>query len=394
MECYEAQAIISEALDGCPPDARTLDAAKQHCRECRECATFVRALNLVKRAPLPVPPADLPDRVMAAVRREAAAEQARAEFAAASLAASGIGEAVGGGPDASAPGDTGATARGPEAEVIVFRAGGNVIGATGVDSAAPDRLQAAVDRAAKLPHVDRRPRPIGVAAWIGAAAVLLVSVGAITVLGIRTMSQELPATSTRMVVGAVEGQNDAGNAVPEAAAPAEGAASSTATSANVPAGPNYITVGGFAYRLVGPSKLQKSQFTRVGTAQTSLSGGVPRARDVLGTTGAPAVYVEDDQGALFEFLPAERTFEGRTYRLRSAEISAFGTWPTLPTDLTPPIAADGSPTFSPAGTDSSGVAVFRRASFTIAEGIGIAPGAPPADPGGGNPNWTWWGPAP
>jgi hypothetical protein len=87
MDCLEAQAAISEALDGAAPDAEVLDAAKQHCRECADCASFVSALNVVKRAPLPEPPGDLADRVMVAVRSEFAAEQALAAAAAAALAA-------------------------------------------------------------------------------------------------------------------------------------------------------------------------------------------------------------------------------------------------------------------------------------------------------------------
>ena len=76
MDCNEAQSVISDALDGVTQDAATLEDAKQHCRDCHDCTEFVRALNLVKRAPLPEPPADLVERAMAGVRAEAAFQRA------------------------------------------------------------------------------------------------------------------------------------------------------------------------------------------------------------------------------------------------------------------------------------------------------------------------------
>jgi hypothetical protein len=149
-----------------------------------------------------------------------------------------------------------------------------------------------------------------------------------------------------------------------------------------------------AYQLVGPTTLPKNQFTTVGAVTSSLNGGVLRSRDVFRATGAPGVYLEDDQGELLEFQPLERTFEGRTYRLRAADLPAFGTWPMMPSDIAQPTAADGSPTVSAAGADPSGLTVYRRTASTSAEGIAVAPGAPATDAGKGNPNWTWWAPAP
>ena len=167
MECHDAQDVISQTLDGSPPDAATLDAAKQHCRECSDCAGFVRALTLVKRARLPEPPAGLTDRVMTAVRKEAAAERAGAESAAAAaLAARGTADSA----------DS--------------------------DVAAPPGTQAEAELAAALLQHARRPRPSRavLAAWVGAAALLLVGIGTAGVMGVRVMSQGQPAASSTAIV--------------------------------------------------------------------------------------------------------------------------------------------------------------------------------------------------
>ena len=152
MDCLDAQAAISEALDGATSDASALDAAKQHCRECAECAAFVRALTVVKRAGLPEPPAGLTDRVMAAVRAEAAAASARdAADTAEATAAGARDSAVPGSSDA----DRGDAVTGLPAGTDAARTGGRSRSAT--------RL--------------RRTRPAVLAAWAGAAAVFLIGIG-------------------------------------------------------------------------------------------------------------------------------------------------------------------------------------------------------------------------
>jgi hypothetical protein len=367
MDCLDAQAAISEALDGAAPDAAMLDAAKQHCRECADCASFVRALSAVKRAPLPEPPADLTDRVMAAVRGEAAAEQRRAEAAATAALAAGAGtqDAAGVGTSAGA-------------------------------STAPDDLPAGADESPTLlvPQRRSRARSTELAAWAAAAAVLVVGMGVVGVMGIRLISQGQPAASSNVVVGEASVPRDAGASDQSQLPVAESAVDSATKATSVSAGPAYIVYNGIAYRLVGPASVQKTQLKLLGTTRTSLDGGALRARDVLSAADSPGVYVENDRGELQEFQPLERTFEGRAYRLKSSDVSAFGAWPAMPTDIPQPSAADGSPAFSAAGADPSGVTIYRRTSSTTAEGIAIAPGTPADDPANGNPNWTWWTLAP
>jgi hypothetical protein len=365
VDCLDAQAAISEALDGGTTDAAALDAAKQHCRDCLECTSFVRALNLVKRAGLPAPPADLADKVMVSIRREAAADMAAREDRADAGAVAGVGahEAAAGASDVAAEGSD---ASRENAE------GGRVI---------------PISRRLK------RTPPAVLAAWVGAAALLVAGVGTVGVMGVRLMSQPPTAVSTGRVLGSGQPQgNDTGaDQAPQAAetAPA-GAAKGTTTSA---AG-DYIVFNGTAYRLVGPSNINRTQVSQLGSTKTSLDGGSPLTREVLGASGDPKVYVVNDQGQMLEFERAERTFQGTVYQLKSGEISSFGTWPGLPPEIAKPTSADGSPTFVAVGADSAGVTIYRLATSTVAKGIAIAPGTAESDPAGGNPEWTWWAPGP
>ena len=79
MDCTLAQQILSEALDAEPVSAELLAEARAHCRECSECARFVRGLALIERSEPPRPPAGLHARVMRAIaaeREAASVEQA------------------------------------------------------------------------------------------------------------------------------------------------------------------------------------------------------------------------------------------------------------------------------------------------------------------------------
>jgi hypothetical protein len=233
-----------------------------------------------------------------------------------------------------------------------------------------------------------------VAAWLAAAAVLVAGIGTVGVMGIRLMSPGAPAASSRVVAGAESAPQVAGNADLATSPVTKDTTAGSATGVVVSAGPSFIVFNGVAYSLVGPSAIENGQLTLLGTTKTSLGGGASRARDVMGASGATGVYVADDLGDLLEFQPLERRFEERTYQLRSAHVASFGIWPEMPSAIAEPTSPDGSPVFSAAGVDSSGVTIYRRTSSTVSEGIAVSPGAPATDPGKGNPNWTWWTPAP
>ena len=222
---------------------------------------------------------------------------------------------------------------------------------------------------------------------------LLVGVGVLGVLGVRMMSQSQDGdVTTRVVSAPTESGGAALDTGQEAAIDASGAADATKSGVAIAAGPNFVVFQGAAFRLIGPSTLEKDQLRRVGVTQTQLDGNTSRGRDVYEAEGVTGLFLDDDQGQLLEFQPLQRVFAGRTYELQSAAITRFGVWPSLPAGISAPTSTDGSPTFVAAGADDTGVTIYRKTSSTAAEGIALPPNPPSPDPATGQPSWTWWAP--
>lgn len=352
MNCIEAQAAISAALDHAPVEATVIDEAKAHCKTCPDCGSFVRALAAAKRAPLPEPPADLPDRIMVAIRAEALAAE-RAATARSTVPAEPKPESV------TAPRSTRGTAA--------------LLGLANRILAPKNRRQLAI--------------------WGSAAAVLLVVAGVATVNGIHLITGGAPATTARLAVETRDGYGAAPNAAPESADSAAKAGTEAAVGGMAATGPSFVTIGGLAYRLSGPASTTTNQLTRIGLVNTAMaSGGTPTNRTVFAGAEASPVFIEDDAGSLYSFDAVVRTFRGVTYQQQSASIPGFGEWPSLPSQIAAPTSPDGSPTFVEVGPNEAGVKVYRLAASDVSNGIGIAPGTGQGDPAGGNPNWTWWTP--
>ncbi|HEY5541185.1 MAG TPA: hypothetical protein VIL41_07015 [Coriobacteriia bacterium] len=343
MECIQAQQVISTALDREAVDAHQLEEAKAHCRTCAECGVFVRAQFVAQQVPLPEPPADLVDRVMAQVRAEATA----AEAAACAIA------------DANAA----AAEREP--------------------SPLPPQI-------ATLAPKPRRVRDLP-RAWVAAAAaaaviVALAGTGAVVVFGMRELNAGPTIKST------VSSNPESAQQAPSVSADLSGGApAGAAQGATEAVAAQSITVSGTVYRLVGPATIDTATATRVGTTTTALSGNHSAQRDVWAASpSAETVYLADDSGAKFSFARVTRTYAGFTFVLTSAELTSYGQWPTLPAQMAPPSSADGQPTFTFDGTDASGTRVYRLTNASVGQGIAVAPKSPAGDPAGGNPNWTWW----
>ncbi len=120
-------------------------------------------------------------------------------------------------------------------------------------------------------------------------------------------------------------------------------------------GPTSSSSTEVAYRLVGPSTLEKSQLTLLGTTTTSLDGGAMRARDVYGRDRHPGGLHRGRRRR------APGVQAGRARRSRdaptscsSADLAAFGIWPALPAGIATPSSSDGSPTFIGCGRRSVG----------------------------------------
>jgi hypothetical protein len=350
MDCIQAQSIVSEAMDRQPLPPALLAEAKEHCRTCPECAVFVRAQLAAKKAPLPTPPADLADRVMAQVRAEAGEK-------AAALAATEEQER-----EAQAAAEAAAAEPTPP----------------------PVSLAPPSKRKRQLPRM-----------WVSAAAaaamlVALLGTGAVVIFGMKAMSGGTSTEAPRSFEMNTEQSTTYG---------ADGTSESPAGSADLAAvprkasGPQFITVNGTVYSWSRTDDIGVATLTKLGATTTSLGGrGQTISRTVYIGRSPDTVYVVDDEDAVQAFVRVTRDYRGQTYVLISAELTGYGQWPTLPTTISTPASSDGLPTFVPGAADSSGVQTFKPAVASGVNGIAIAPST---DTGlmENNPNWTWWIPA-
>jgi hypothetical protein len=361
MDCIQAQALISEAVDGNPVDAAALEAAKAHCRECEQCGRYVRALSAVRRAAAPAPPADLPDRIMAAVRAEAAAAEREARAAEAAL-------------------------------TTETESSGTASDESPQDAAVPAILTTRLSVGGKL---DRRQ----LIAWGSAAAVLLVVVGVSAALGIMRLMAGTSSTTASIEAAqapAVESAAKSGSSYGAADSAAPAAGGSAATDAEVSPG-LYVAYKESIYVLASADVPPADQLTTVGQTQVTFNAAQPPStRDVKQGADKTLIYIDDDSHQPQPFQLVKRVYLNVDYLLRSADLAGYGTWPTLPSAIPKPVPEnnlEGTPAFELDGQDASGTPVYHRLGTDRRNGIAIPPGTAASDPAAGNPNWTWWVPA-
>jgi hypothetical protein len=355
-ECRIVQEAISRGADGDRVTAEDAAHAKAHCAACADCSSFVSTLVALRRTPAPTAPPATLQRVLDAVRAEAAAAAAQAEADAAAQA-SEIAAAAG----AAAPttaGDPAATETPAEPAPVV-----------------------ALPRRAHSPAV--------VAGWIaGAAAVLFVAM-LITAQGLTFMSTDNAMTEDGAATVAESPR--VSDPAPEASAPVTGDSSSVQSESLAVAAASYVTYDGYAYRFLSQVEVDPADLPFLGTTRTALdSGGAPESHGVF-QGDAEGRIVVDDNGAALAFSLVTRVLDGASYGLRSEPIDGFGQWPTLPAEIPEPSSADGSPTFVEAGT-ADGVVIYTRPGTNPEDGLAVGPGTPATDPAAGNPGWTWWEP--
>lgn len=375
MDCLTAQGLISDAVDREPVDAQLIAEAKAHCQGCPTCSVYVRTLLLVKNVPAPAPPADLADRVMATIRAEhAAAEQRAAQRSAAEMTAAVA--AI-----AAEHGDR-------EAESPVAAVDAGALSA-GVESPARPGARPTPVVAARnwIRGLSRQE----LVTWASAAVIFVAAIGIGTAAGIRVLTSRPTLTTTATVPSA---QRFGAADTLSAAAPESGATTQDHAKPTASAG-SYITLQGVVFTLSGPSTIATDGLRPAGTVVSALgSGGGTASHAVFSADDPDRVYVAADTSGsqLLAFDRVVRTFSGTVYQLTSGDLSDFGQWPTLPSNITAPTAEDGSPTFVALADDQSGAHIYRLATSGPEAGIGVAPGTTASDPAAGNPNWTWWTP--
>jgi hypothetical protein len=365
MNCLEAQALLSASHDGEPVAEAELAAAKSHCAECPECMAFADGLRYLDHFPVPPAPKGLTERIMEAVAPLAAERAEMRAIEAERAQVDGI--------DGELPV--------PETETRPEEAAALV--------------QTVVPAAPESPaHFAWFAGPVRWATLGAAAALAASALIAFVVIGMNSGSANQTAQSS---VGTGSTALDFTYGTANTPARAAGGAETQATKAPAPAqAPDYILYGGFVY---APGALLADANTAtptIGTVTTAFaSGGTPTAVTVFRSPLTDGSIVVQSPDGMRVFTPVVRTLSSVRYQLTSAQaIDRFGTWPTLPVRFAAPTSDSGTPSFVTAGTDSLGVTVFSAIGRPVSEGFAVAPGTSTSDPAGGNPNWTWWLPAP
>jgi len=346
MDCLEAQAILSAAHDGEVVAESDIAAAREHCEECPDCATFESGLRWFDVMPVPSAPAETIDATLRAVAGLAAqrAEEQRVE--------------------------TERTEADPEEAELA--------------AASPELVPAAE------PVAPRRSTWLSdQVKWAGIGAVATVAVTALiafVVLGSGTGSNVPTGSSTH---GTSTVAPDLGI---EASTSTPGAAGAPAPA---PArAPDYILYQGLVY---SPGSLladSSSATPTIGTVSTAFAGaGAPQQATVYASPLTDGSIVVAGSDGLRLYSPVVRLMQSVRYQLAAGNaLDRFGEWPTLPQRFPAPTSPDGSPVFTAAGVDSSGVRVYAATGQPVTAGFAVAPGTSTGDPAAGNPNWTWWQP--
>lgn len=365
MNCLEAQALLSASHDGEPVDAAELKAAKAHCKQCPECSAFADGLRYLDTLPVAPAPEGLVERVMQAVAPLAAVrdEIRNIEADREQVAALGI------------------ELPAPEAEP-----------ATGEELTAPADPEMVQLPTKRLGGFSWFVGPVRWATY-GAAAALaasaLIAFVALGGLGAQNAATGGGAASTAAPLDLTYGA--ANNPPATAKAPEQ------APTNPVPAqAPDYIVYNGFVYAPGALLADASAATPTIGTVSTAFaSAGAPTSVNVFRSPLTDGSIVVASPDGMRLFGPVIRMLSSARYQLTSGKsIDRFGMWPTLPDRFTAPIDANGTPSFTPAGTDSAGVKIFAAVGHTATEGFAVAPGTAASDPAGGNPSWTWWLPAP
>ena len=334
MQCLEAEAVLSALHDGETVTDAEAAAARAHCASCRSCDAFESALGQFDHVSSHDLPEGLVERIVAAATAEAQAASQRVPVA-----------------EMSTP--------------------------TAIEPAAPARR--------------------GQAFWmrVGAVAAVAASVLVVAIVGTEmrganvasTANEARSATAPGATVGSGTGNG------------ARGSVSAGEAAKNaVAAAPSYVSYSGAVYiagaTVTGTSTIGDSVGTLVSAfaspTDTPVTASVFRAP--ASSDGSIAVRTPE---GLRLFVPVVRVVNGVRYQLQTgAPIDRYGAWPTLPSGVTAPTAADGSPTFARAATDANGVSVYALTGYTIGRGLAVAPLTSSSDPAAGDPNWTWWTPLP
>jgi hypothetical protein len=357
MNHLEAQALISAAHDGETVPEPELAAARAHCYECAECTAFAAGLLALDRVPVTGAPDGLIDRVLSAIeplqtrRAEEIALQAERDAAAGVVL------------EAFVPAD--------EVEPEWPIPGADAV----LLPAPPSRFE--------WFQGPTRWATFGAAGALAATALI-----AFIVVGIGGPGSSRNATTAGVSTSPEVSYTDTGQ---------KGAPSVTAQTpppAPVQA-PDYVLFKDFVYAPGALLADAGSATPTIGTLTTAFASGGPQTATVYRSPLTDGSIVVKGPDGLRVYAPVVRLLSSVRYQLTSGKpIERFGVWPVLPSRFPVPTNTDGAPSFVAAGSDALSVNIYAATGRPVTEGFAVAPGTATSDPAGGNPNWTWWTPAP
>jgi hypothetical protein len=356
MNCLEAEALISAAHDRETVSETELAAARSHCDECADCTAFAAGLQWLDVMPVPPAPDGLVERVLAAV---APLQVARAEAVA--LEAENE-EAASAGSELPVPDEDPAE-----------------------EPAAPPEGPAPAGWLSRFEWFQGPTKWASLGAVGALAATALI---AFVVVGLGGPARTPQTASTSGASAPEVSFSDAGQkAAPSAGAPAPQTAPAQA--------PDYVLFRDYVYAPGALLADAGSATPTIGSLTTAFATGGSVTATVYRSPLTDGSIVVKGPDGLRVYAPVVRLMSSVRFQLTSGKpIEKFGVWPVLPTRFPVPTTGDGTPTFVMAGTDALGVSVYAATGRPVTEGFAVAPGTAASDPAGGNPNWTWWAPAP
>ena len=228
-----------------------------------------------------------------------------------------------------------------------------------------------------------------VVTWSAVAATVFVAAGIGALAGLRTIVSPTPQSVAVLESTALSYDGAAGTAAQPKDSFSASASPEADALASRAAAVNLIEVSGYAYRFVGPdASVLATSLAEIGRTRSDLGGAFASDHRVLGTTDRSRVFIIR-AGEALAFDRVTRSYQGRTYLLRTRPIDGFGDPATMPSDIPEPTSSDGTPTFEPAADAAGQVGTYILTGRDSSAGIALTPGTDPTLSSG----WTWWTPA-
>ncbi len=371
MNCIEAQALVSAAHDGELIGEAELAAAQKHCAECEDCTAFVAGMRYLDVLPAPSAPTGMAERVMDAVAPLAAERTEERLIQAERAEAESVGTEA------------------PQPESAAEVAG------DAAPTAMPFEYSAVSMPAPSGPGAGGFSWFVGPIRWATLGAATALAATALVAFVVIGLNGNTPASRRSTATSGVESTVSPDFTYSGGAAQ-DGQIAGAAPNKAPAQAPDYVMYKDFVYAPGALIADASSATPTIGTLSTAFaSGGAPQQVTVYRSPLSDGSIVVQGPDGLRLYAPVIRMLTSVRYQLTSGKaVDHFGVWPVLPDRFPAPTNSAGTPSFVTAGTDALSVPIYSATGRPVTEGFAVAPVTATTDPAGGNPNWTWWAPAP